>query len=184
MTGQFEFVEAGAEALFVVRGSGTGAAMEALFGVVLPVGQLVYRRWAGGDLTEAAACWLPPERLELRVSRASAPRLRAVLAGLRSDPADSSFADRIRSLITRFEAWSYADSDSGSGPAESLANDLRGLLTAAPTPTASRVIQQAQDGLDDGLPAEVIIGTLDRALQEIEAASRRQPSGLDPSVSG
>lgn len=182
MTEPFEFTEAGPEAHFVVVGSGAATVTAALFGGLPAPGLLRYLRWPGGGETKAAACWLPPDRLELRVPASAAPRMRATLTSLASGA--PPFPDRVRSLIARLEAWSYADSDSGSGPAESLAKDLRRLATAAPTPALRRAISQAQDALDDGLPAEVIIGTLDRALREIEAPGRAQASGLEPSASG
>ncbi|MDQ6710956.1 MAG: hypothetical protein M3Z11_10425 [Candidatus Dormibacteraeota bacterium] len=182
MTEQFEFTEAGPEAHFVVVGSEAARVTAALFGGLLTPGQLLTRRWPGGGETEAAACWLPPDRLEIRVPLAAAPQLRAALSSLAGSGV-APFPERVRSLIARLEAWSYADSDSGSGPAEALANDLRRLATEAP-PASRRAIKQAQDALDDGLPAEVIIGTLDRALRETEGPGRRQASGLGPSASG
>ncbi len=182
MTDHFEFTEAGPEAHFVVAGAGAARVTAALFGGLLTPGQLLTGRWVGGGETEAAACWLPPDRLEIRVPLTAAPQLRAALASLAGSSV-TPFPDRVRSLIARLEAWSYADSDSGSGPAESLASDLRRLATEAP-PALNRAIKQAQDALDDGLPAEVIIGTLDRALVEIEDPARSQASGLGPSASG
>ncbi|MDQ6883461.1 MAG: hypothetical protein M3077_04375 [Candidatus Dormibacteraeota bacterium] len=182
MTEPFEFTEAEPEAHFVVAGSGAATMAAALFGSLPAPGLLRYLRWPGGGETEAAACWLPPDRLEIRVPLAAAPRLRATLTALTTGV--PPFSDRVRSLIARLEAWSYADSDSGSGPAESLASDLRRLGTEAPTPASRRAICQAQEALDDGLPAEVILGTLDRALREIEDPGRAQASGLEPSASG
>ena len=184
MSEQFEFKDAVSEQLFVIEGAPAERVMRALFGSRLPLGQLVYRALElAGDI-QVAACWRRPERLELRVPAAAAGALRARLISLASPLAETPFQLRVRQLIARLEAWSYADSDSGAGPAESMAGELRSLSSQAPGAAARRVIAQAQDALDDGLPAEVIVGALERALDDVNPQMRGQASGLDPSVSG
>jgi len=185
MSGQFEFTVSRQEDLITVEGPAAGEVMRALFRLVLPAGQLEYHRWVGGHST-VAACWFPPDRLEVRVpAGGEAATLKAHLAELRrriSQP--TPFGGRVRQLITRLEAWSYTDSDVGAGPAESMANDLRALSLEAPSDDARRAIRQAQDALDDGMPAEVVAGALYRVLHEVEDETGGQASGLGPSVSG
>jgi hypothetical protein len=43
---------------------------------------------------------------------------------------------------------------------------------------------EARDALDDGLPAEVIAGTLERVLEQLDGGPLSQASGLEPSASG
>lgn len=183
MNGGFQFTEPRGEALVVVEGRAAAEVSRALFGGALPAGRLEYRTWAEGE-SAAAVCWIPPDRLELRVPAGDAPRLLARLQELKQTMRSTPFGDRIRQLITRLEAWSYADSDPGSGPAESMAGELRALAAGAPSPRTRRAIGQAQDALDDGMPAELIAGTLYRVLRELEVPTVDQASGLDPSASG
>ena len=184
MKEQFEFTDAVLEQLFVIEGASIEGVVRALFGSPLPLGRLVYRSLdlAGG--IQAAACWLTPDRLEVRVPVGAAGALKARLNSLASPTQETPFQRRVRQLIARLEAWSYADSDSGAGTAESMAGELRSLNAEAPGGAARRLIAQAQDALDDGLPAEVIVGTLERALDDVNQPMRGQASGLDPSVSG
>jgi hypothetical protein len=184
MSGQFEFSVSRQEDLITVEGPAAAEVMRALFKLALPAGRLEYHRWDGGHST-VAACWFPPDRLELRVPAREAATLRAHLDDLRrrlSQP--TPFGGRVLKLITRLEAWSYADSDVGAGPAESMANDLRALSLEAPSEDARRAIRQAHDALDDGMPAEVVAGALYRVLSELAGETGGQASGLGPSVSG
>lgn len=183
MNGRFEFTRGRYEELILVEGPATADVCTALFGGLLQPGRLEYRRWDGGGDSAAAVCWLPPERLELRVTNLDASRLLARLSRLGGTTRSTPFGERVRELITRLEAWSYADSDSGTGPAESVAGELRTLAAQAPTAAARAAIGQAQDALDDGLPPEVIAGTLYRVLRDIEPPFD-QASGLGPPASG
>ncbi len=185
MSDQFEFTVARQEDVISVEGPAAGEVMRALFTRVLPAGHLEYHRWEGGQ-SAVAACWFPPDRLELRIPVGSeALTLKSYLEELRRRTRRPTPVEgRIRQLITRLEAWSYADSDVGAGPAESMANDLRALSLDAPSELARRAIRQAQDALDDGMPAEVVAGALYRVLREVEDEGRGQASGLEPSGSG
>ncbi|GAC1478632.1 MAG: hypothetical protein PVSMB9_01290 [Candidatus Dormibacteria bacterium] len=184
MSGQFEFVRPVEEQLFVVEGAPAEGMMRALFGSRLPPGQLVYRTLPQAGDIQVAACWLAPDRLEIRVMAAAAAAMKALLISLASPPAETPFQQRVRQLIVRLEAWSYADSDPGLAPAESMARELRTLGDQAPGAGARRVIAEARDALDDGLPAEVIVGLLERALDAVSLQPPLQASGLDPSTSG
>ena len=183
MSDQFEFEHARAEGLIIVRGPAADELTRSLFGELPAAGRLEYRPWQPG-LEPAAVSWFPPDQLELRVPAADAPRLLARLSRLRAAAADSPYARRIKQLVARLEAWSYADSDSGIGPAEAVAGELGELAREAPSLRVRRSIAEARDALDDGLPAERIAGTLDRALRELESANGDQDSGLEPSASG
>ncbi|HEY8677810.1 MAG TPA: hypothetical protein VIN39_04165 [Candidatus Dormibacteraeota bacterium] len=184
MNEQFEFTEPLAETLTVIEGPAVPEVMAALFLARLAPGQLEYRRLAN-DGPLVAVCWRPPARLEIRVPAGDGPGpLRIRLHALRANRAKSSFSDRVRQVVARIEAWSYADSDSGSAPAEAMANDLRALDVQAPSAAARQSLRQAQDALDDGLPAEVIAAALYRVVQEADAIDARQASGLEPSPSG
>jgi hypothetical protein len=181
MSDQFEFTHRRQEVLVAVRGPGASGVASSLFGDLPQAGRLEYRRWETGR-EPAAVCWSPPDQLELRVASGDLDRLVARLNRLNGPP--SRFADRVRQLIARLEAWSYSDSDSGSGPAESMAGELGVLAEEAPTAGIRAAIAQARDALDDGLPAEVIAATLGSVLQEVERSAPGQPSGLEPSASG
>jgi len=183
MDDQFEFADPRQEALVVLVGAGAAAAARALFGELPAEGRLQYRAW-DQQLEPAAVAWFPPDRLELRVPSDDLPRLLAHLERLNGRPASSPFAQRVRQLVARLEAWSYSDSDSGSGPAESMAGELSALAEAAPSPAIRRAVFEARDALDDGLPAEVIAGTLERVLRQLETGPANQASGLGPSASG
>jgi hypothetical protein len=182
MSDQFEFEYRQPEALVLVTGPAAAAVAHSLFGELFEPGKLIYRSWKGASLP-AAACWFPPDRLELRVAPAELATLLARLAEIQSETS-SLVGQRLRRLISRLEAWSYADSDSGSGPAESMAGELRALAKAAPSGQIAEVIKQARDALDDGLPAEVVAATLERAFRELNTADGGQASGLEPSGSG
>ncbi len=183
MDDQFEFRYLHQEAVIVVEGAGAPALARLLLGELPEAGRLEYRAW-DRSLQPAAAAWFPPDRLELRVPSDDLPRLLARLAGLKGQAASSPFAERVQQLVVRLEAWSYSDSDSGSGPAESMAGELGALAEAAPSAAVRRAILEARDALDDGLPAEVIAGTLERVVRLLEAGPAGQASGLEPSGSG
>lgn len=78
------------------------------------------------------------------------------------------FEEVLRRLIARVEAWSYADSDAGVSPAEEVAAELTRLASVLPTPSLRPSIRQAQDALDDGLPAETVAAALYRLLAEVQ----------------
>jgi hypothetical protein len=183
MEDQFEFKYLRGEALVVVEGPGAPALARSLFGELPEAGRLEYRAW-DQSLGPAAAAWFPPDRLELRVPSDYLPRLLARLASLSGRAALSPFAGRVQQLLNRLEAWSYSDSDSGSGPAESMAGELGALAETAPSATVKRAILEARDALDDGLPAEAIAGTLERVVKLLQSGPAGQASGLEPSGSG
>lgn len=183
MTDQFEFSNLRQEALVVVEGRRATALATALFGALPVEGRLEYRAWDPG-LEPAAVAFFPPDRLELRVPSDDLPRLLAHLERLNGRPASSRFAQRVRQLVARLEVWSYSDSDSGSGPAEAMAAELSALAKVAPSTEIRLAVFEARDALDDGLPAEVITGTLERVLRQLETGPAGQASGLGPSASG
>jgi hypothetical protein len=186
MSDQFEYTEPRTEVLTVVEGPAVMRVMAALFSTPLTPGRLEYRR-ISDDGSLAAVCWLPPARLEIRTPATGngTQRVRARLEALRANAPAPPFTNRVRQLIARIEAWSYADSDSGTGPAEAMAEDLRALGALAPSPQARLSLRQAQDALDDGLPAEAVAATLYRVLREAEGIDvAGQASGLEPSPSG
>ena len=88
----------------------------------------------------------------------------------------SEFVDSLNRLIGRVEAWSYGDSDAGSGLPEELAKDLKRLASKAPAGTLRDGIQRAQDALDDGLSAE----TLAAALYRVRADCGKGPQPAPP----
>lgn len=83
----------------------------------------------------------------------------------------SQFEATLRQLIARVEAWSYADSDAGAGPAEEIAAELNRLATISPAAAVKHDIREAQDALDDGLPAENLAAALYRALAQVQRAA-------------
>lgn len=177
---QFEFRFLRREALVVVEGPGAPAVARSLFGSLPAAGRLDYLTWEEGR-GPAATAWFPPARLELRVAAEDLSGLLGRLARLGGQAPPLSFAERLAQLVSRLEAWSYSDSDSGSGPAESMAGELSTLGQLAPSPAVRRAVLEARDALDDGLPPEVIAATLERATGMLRAG---QASGLDPSASG
>src|SRR5207302_11337216 len=66
MAGDLEYKLERNEALFSVVGPDAAAAMTGLFGRPLEPAQLEYVAWVEGA-PPAAACWFPPDRLEVRV---------------------------------------------------------------------------------------------------------------------
>src|SRR5438445_12919839 len=105
MVGDLEYKLERKEALFSVVGPGAAAAMTGLFGRPLEPAQLEYVDWADGA-PRLAACWFPPDRLEVRVPAEGgwpermAERLRT--------PAAGSFPARLDALVARPEAWTSA----------------------------------------------------------------------------
>ena len=91
----------------------------------------------------------------------------------------SEFRKSLERLIVRVEAWSYADSDAGTGQSRELARALKSLASIAPTATLLAGVRHAQDALDDGLSAEVVAATLYRLRAEPEASSPQ--TSLPPS---
>ena len=183
MNDQFEFTILRQESLVVVEGREAPALAVALFGGLPEEGRLEYRAW-DPRLEPVAVAFFPPDRLELRLPSGDLTRLLAHLERLKGRPASSPFAQRVRQLVARLEAWSYSDSDSGSGPAESMAGELAALAEAAPSTAVRRAVSEARDALDDGLPAEEIAGTLERVLRQLESGPSSQASGFEPSASG
>ena len=194
----FEFTAGVAEQLVVITGAGAGRVAAALFGRRPAPGRLQYLAWAQGAPV-AAACWFPPDRLEIRIpSQAPWPaELAARLARLAGPgpPADASRAGRamrafeavsrgpapftsaVQAAIRRVEAWDSSDADSGAG-AEELARDLAALPRAAPTEAAAKEVEAARDALDDGLPADAVIGSLYRALSAAGGPPGRYRPGV------
>ena len=74
--------------------------------------------------------------------------------------AHPEFGDRLERLISRVEAWSYADSDAGAGLPQEVARELKRLASGAPSPALKDGVRRAQDALDDGLSAEAVAATL------------------------
>lgn len=184
MNSEFEFRTGPQEALVVVSGAAAAAVGEALFGRLPGPGLLRCVAWSRG-LEPAAICWLPPDRLEIRVAAGQLSFLLERLRGLQRQTTPASALElRVRQLQARLEVWSYSDSDPGSGPAESMAGELTELSKTAPNAVVKRAIDEAHDALDDGLPAELVAGKLDRVLSELKRETTGQASGLDPSVSG
>ncbi len=70
------------------------------------------------------------------------------------------FGDRLERLISRVEAWSYADTDAGAGLPQEVARELKRLASGAPSPALKEGCRRAQDALDDGLSAETVAATL------------------------
>lgn len=146
--------------------------MLGLFGARLEAGRIYHLAWLPhGPLL--AVCWLPPGRLEIRIAdRDGWPdRLLAKLQQLAAGDdlaGRTAFGARLTGLIARLEAWNYADSEAGGG-LEEIAGELVLLAADAPTPDARQEILNAQDGLDDGLPAEAVTAALYRARRKAEA---------------
>ncbi len=87
------------------------------------------------------------------------------------------FSRRLNRLISRVEAWNYADSDAGAGLPVEVARELRALAAAAASPTLKQGVRRAQDALDDGLSAEAVAGALYRVREELEAGGAQ---GVSP----
>ena len=159
MVGDLEYKLERKEALFSVIGPGAAAAMTGLFGRPLEPAQLEYVDWADGA-PRLAACWFPPDRLEVRVpAEGGWPERMAERLGRL---APGSFAARLDALIARVEAWSYADSEVAAG-AEDIGEELSALSANAPSGASRRQLKAARDALDDGLPAEAVAAALYRA---------------------
>jgi hypothetical protein len=147
------------EAFFSVVGPDAAATMNFLFGRPLQPAQLEYVGWAEGA-PQLAACWFPPDRLEIRVTadggwpQRLVERLRKLAPG--------SFGARLDALIARVEAWSYADTEVAAG-AEDIGAELSALSATAPSTASRRELKAARDALDDGLPAEAVAAALYRA---------------------
>ena len=159
MAGDLEYKLERNEALFSVVGPDAAAAMTGLFGRPLEPAQLEYVAWVEGA-PPAAACWFPPDRLEVRVpAEGGWPERMAERLGRL---APGSFAARLDALIARVEAWSYADSEVAAG-AEDIGEELSALSANAPSGASRRQLKAARDALDDGLPAEAVAAALYRA---------------------
>jgi hypothetical protein len=157
------------EALVVAEGRDAERVMLTLFGRRLPAGLLSYLPWQEGA-PEAAVCWRPPDRLEIRVPDSDGwpdqllARLAVVAEQVSPEAAAgrADFSERLSQLISRLEAWNYTDSEPGGGLQE-LAGELAALARDAPSLSARKEIQAAQDALDDGLPADAVTAALYRA---------------------
>jgi hypothetical protein len=94
---------------------------------------------------------------------------------------ESEFVDRLNLLIGRVEAWSYGDSDAGTGLPEELARDLKRLASKARAGAVKDGVRRAQDALDDGLSAEAVAAALYRVradfLKGPQASPPLSPSG-------
>jgi hypothetical protein len=93
-----------------------------------------------------------------------------------TSPDQFEFEEALRRVIARVDTWSYADSDAGVSPAEEIAGELSRLATILPTASLRPTLRQAQDALDDGLPAETVAAALYRLLAAVQRA-RAQASG-------
>jgi hypothetical protein len=82
--------------------------------------------------------------------------------------AESEFKSRLEALIQRVEAWSYADSDAGTGVPVELSDELAALTLTAPRRSLQKSLARAQDALDDGLSAEAVAAELYRIRDEVE----------------
>lgn len=82
----------------------------------------------------------------------------------------SEFKNRLQRLIQRVEAWSYGDTEAGSGVPVEVADELEILTLNAPSNGLRSSLQRAQDALDDGLPAEAVAAELYRVRSELDAA--------------
>ena len=99
--------------------------------------------------------------------------------------ADSEFGDRLDRLISRVEAWSYGDSDVGSGLPQELAKSLKQLASKSPAGSLRDGLRRAQDALDDGLSAEMVAAALYRVRAELlKAPQPSLPPPSPPGVSG
>jgi hypothetical protein len=85
-----------------------------------------------------------------------------------SSSEQSQFEATLRRLVARVEAWSYGDSDAGAGAAEEIAEELKRLASMSSTQAVKRDIREAQDALDDGLPAENVAAALYRVLAQVQ----------------
>ena len=83
----------------------------------------------------------------------------------------TEFKHALEALIRDLEAWSYADSDAGSGVPVEIARELASLARHAPTSDSRRQLSRAQDALDDGLPAERVAAELYRIRAELSAGA-------------
>lgn len=92
------------------------------------------------------------------------------------------FSQRLNRLISRVEAWNYADSDAGAGLPVEVARELRALAAAAASPALKQGVRRAQDALDDGLSAEAVAAALYRVRTEL-ATGGDQGASPPPSPS-
>jgi hypothetical protein len=87
------------------------------------------------------------------------------------------FSQRLNRLISRVEAWNYADSDAGAGLPVEVARELRALAAAAASPALKQGVRRAQDALDDGLSAEAVAAALYRVRADLAAGGAQ---GVSP----
>jgi hypothetical protein len=93
----------------------------------------------------------------------------------------SEFKNRLQRLIQRVEAWSYGDTEAGSGMPVEVADELAILTSTAPTAGLRRQLRRAQDALDDGLPAETVAAELYRVRSELDSATQEsRPESPSP----
>jgi hypothetical protein len=93
----------------------------------------------------------------------------------------SEFENRLRRLIDRVEAWSYADADPGAGLPEEIARELKRLAAVTPSPPLQQGVRRAQDALDDGLSAEAVAAALYRLRADFEAGRAQVSPPPSPS---
>lgn len=154
----FEYKRLPNEAFFSLHGPAAAEVMTSLFSGRLEPAVLQHLRWAE-DAPAAAVCWLPPDRLEIRVpAQAGWPER---LAERLEELADTAFKARLQTLIDRVEAWGYADIEVSG--AEDIAAELTQLAASARSSRTRREVERARDALDDGLPAETVAAALYRA---------------------
>lgn len=90
------------------------------------------------------------------------------------------FDRRLNRLISRVEAWNYADSDAGAGLPVEVARELKALAAAAGSPALKQGVRRAQDALDDGLSAEAVAAALYQVRAELHAGDAQGASPPPP----
>ena len=89
--------------------------------------------------------------------------------------AHPEFGDRLERLISRVEAWSYADLEAGTGLPEEVARELQQLASSARSPALKAGVRRAQDALDDGLSAETVAAALYGVRAEFVRGAQASP---------
>jgi hypothetical protein len=95
--------------------------------------------------------------------------------------AHPEFGTRLEHLISRVEAWSYADWDAGAGLPQEVARELKWLASSAPSAAVKDGVRRAQDALDDGLSAEAVAGALYGVRADFLKGPQASPPPPSPS---
>ncbi len=90
------------------------------------------------------------------------------------------FDKRLKRAIGRVEAWSYGDSDAGTGLPVEVARELKALASAAPSLALKQGVRRAQDALDDGLSAEAVVAALYGVRAELDAGGAQLSAPPSP----